>query len=81
MTHIYYNFDQTQGEKMKTFLDALALLFILRGLVYLLFPGWIQRFIAENIVNLPLNRMKMFGIFQLAIALTIYIYICNHFGG
>lgn len=66
---------------MKTFLDALALLFILRGIAYLLFPRWIQRFIAENIINLPLNRMKIFGIFQLGIALAIYIYISKHFGG
>ncbi|MBR5130275.1 MAG: DUF2065 family protein [Alphaproteobacteria bacterium] len=66
---------------MKAFFDAIVLLLVLRGVVYLLFPGWIQRFIAENIVNLPLNRMKLFGIFQLAIALTIYIYISKHLGG
>lgn len=66
---------------MKTFLDALVILFVLRGIVYLLFPGWIQRFISENIVNLPLNRMKIFGIFQLGVALIIYIYISKHFSG
>lgn len=66
---------------MKGFIDAIMLLLVIRGLSYLLFPGWIQRFVAENIVNLPLNRMKMFGIFQLAIALIIYIYVSKHFAG
>ena len=60
---------------MKGFIDAIILLFVIRGISYLLFPQWIQRFVAENIVNLPINRMKMFGIFQLVIALTLYIYI------
>lgn len=60
---------------MKGFIDAIILLFVIRGISYLLFPQWIQRFVAENIVNLPINRMKIFGIFQLVIALTLYIYI------
>lgn len=66
---------------MKGFIDAIILLFVIRGISYLLFPQWIQRFVAENIVNLPINRMKMFGIFQLVIALIIYIYISKHFSG
>lgn len=66
---------------MKGFMDAIVLLLVIRGISYLLFPGWIQGFVAENIINTPTNRLKMFGIFQLVIALALYIYISKRLGG
>ncbi|MBQ9738545.1 MAG: DUF2065 domain-containing protein [Alphaproteobacteria bacterium] len=66
---------------MKGFMDAIILLFVIRGISYLLFPQWIQRFVAENIISTPINRLKVFGIFQLAIALIIYIYVSKYVGG
>lgn len=66
---------------MKGFMDAIVLLLVIRGVSYLLFPGFIQGFVAENIINTPINRLKVFGILQLAIALVIYIYIDKKLGG
>jgi len=65
---------------MKGFLEAIVLLFLIKGILYVLFPVWIQRFIAENIINTPIPRLKVFGILQLAIALALYIYIGKYLG-
>ncbi len=65
---------------MKGFLDAVVLLLIIRGISYLVFPRFIQGFVAENIINTPINRLKVFGILQLFIALAVYIYINKQFG-
>ncbi|MGN1063743.1 MAG: DUF2065 family protein [Alphaproteobacteria bacterium] len=64
---------------MKGFLEAIVLLFVIKGILYALFPTWIQRFIAENIINTPINRLKVFGVIQLFLALGLWIIIKKHF--
>ena len=65
---------------MKVFLETIVWLLIIKGSLYLLFPQWMQRFVAENIINAPINRLKMLGALQLLLALALYSYISKKFG-
>lgn len=64
---------------MKGFLEAIVLLLVIKGIMYVLFPKWIQQFIAESIINTPINRLKVLGIIQLFLALGLWIVIRKYF--
>lgn len=64
---------------MKGFLEAIVLLLVIKGVLYVLFPQWMQGFVAENIINAPINRLKVLGVIQLFLALALYIYIGKKF--
>ena len=64
---------------MKTLFDALAMLLVIKGIVYLFFPVWTQRFVAENIINLPIGRLKTYGILLLVLALILWIFAQKYF--
>lgn len=64
---------------MKTLFDAIAILLVIKGIVYLFFPVWTQRFVAENIINLPVPRLKTYGILLLILALILWIIAQKYF--
>ncbi len=66
---------------MKTILEFITFILVIKGIAYVLFPVWIQRYIAENIINMPINRLKVLGFLQLVGALALYIFIDKRFGG
>lgn len=62
---------------MKTLLEAIILLFIIKGLIYFFFPVWIQRIVSEIIITLPVQRLKWLGVLMIFIGLFIWIFITN----
>lgn len=62
---------------MKTFLSAIVLIFILKGLTYFFFPTWIQRYVAEIIITLPVQRLKWLGVLLIFIGLFIWVALVN----
>lgn len=62
---------------MKTFFEAIILLLIIKGLLYVFFPVWIQRFVAENIINLPIPRLKAFGILMIFLGIVLWVAVAN----
>lgn len=62
---------------MKTFFAAVVLVLIFKGLLYLLFPIWIQRFVAENIITLPIPRLKTLGILMIFLGVILWVAVAN----
>jgi len=58
---------------MLALIHAVLLMFVIKGLTYFFFPNWVKQYHAENIVECPVGRLKMLGMFFMIMCLIMWV--------
>lgn len=64
---------------MKTLLYAFLLWLMFKGIAFLFFPALMRNFISQNIIELPIARLKLFGGLLLVCTALMWIFLKKYY--